>query len=322
MTQPEGAQLTRLRTWRTWLGAAAIAVATASLAQVILHRFFLRLDVLGLDALSGALHAGIIAIPVILFLAWRSAVRVEQDLEIRLRASEAIRDDLTNMLVHDLKSPVISAGLALAAVLKDREAGECGTEHETEMLAIARSSLKRTEAMIGDILTIAKGESVALDLHLAEADLAKLVRKQTAMAIPRAEAEELTLHSDSVDAPLPVRVDAHLMRRVIDNLLENAVKNTPAGGRIEVTSRMLGGEAVVAVRDDGMGIPEAFHGRIFERYGQVEAARGGEKMSVGLGLVLCRLVVEAHGGRIWVESTPERGSVFSFAIPLSGGPQE
>jgi signal transduction histidine kinase len=310
---------TRLRTWRTWLGAIVVAVSAASLTQVLLHRFFVRLNMLGRHVLSGALHAAIIAIPVILFLAWRSTAREERMLHRRVRSAESMRDDLTNMLVHDLKTPVISAGLALAAVLRDREAGECGTEHEGEMLEIARASLKRAEAMIGDILTVAKGESVALDLNLADVDLAKLARKQTTLAFPRAEAEELILVADSGCAPIPVRVDAHMMRRVIDNLLENAIKSTPAGGRIEVTAGVADGEAIVSVRDTGNGIPQELQGRIFEKYGQVEAARGGQKMSIGLGLVFCRLVVEAHGGRIWVESAPGRGSVFGFALPLRDG---
>jgi signal transduction histidine kinase len=318
MSERERGGTIRLRTWRTWLGAAAIAVATASFAQVILHRFFLRLDVLGHDIISGALHAGVIAIPVILYLAWRSAVHEEQVLELRLRAAEAARDELTNMLVHDLKNPVISAGLALGSVLRDLEAGECGDEHEAEMLEIARVSLARAEAMIGDILTVAKAGAGRLELKLAQADLASLVRDQIAMASPRAEGGRLVLVGRVSPGPIPVEIDVSMMRRVLDNLIENAIKNTPAGGRIEVTVESSSGEAFVSVRDNGRGIPKELHGRIFEKYGQGASPRDRAMLSVGLGLAVCKSVVEAHGGRIWVESTPEHGSDFRVAIPLVG----
>jgi signal transduction histidine kinase len=308
----------RLRTWRTWLGAAAIAVVTASFAQVILHRLFVRLDVLGHDVISGALHAGVIAIPVILYLAWRSAVHEEQVLELRLRAAEAMRDDLTNMLVHDLKNPVISAGLALGSVLRDLQAGKCGGDREAEMLEIARISLSRAEAMIGDILTVARAGAGKLELRLAQADLASLVRDQITVASPRAEGDRLVLVGRVAADPIPVRVDASMMRRVLDNLIENAIKNTPPGGRIEVAVESSSREALVSVRDNGRGIPEELQRRIFEKYGQGSSPRDRTMMSVGLGLAVCKSVVEAHGGRIWVESTPERGSNFRVAIPLEG----
>jgi signal transduction histidine kinase len=322
MRQAESANHIRLRTWHTWLGAVVVAVATASLAQVLLHRLFLELDVLHMDVVSGLLHAAIIAIPVILFVAWRSAAREEQVLQLRLRAAEAMRDDLTNMLVHDLKSPVISAGLALRSILRDIEAGECGGDHEAEMLEIARVSLARAEAMIGDILTVARAGSGKLELSLGEADLAALVRDQVVLASPRAEDDRLLLVGRIATEPIPARIDVSMMRRVLDNLIENAIKNTPSGGKIEVTVESVSGEAVVSVRDNGRGIPEELHGHIFEKYGQAAAARDRSATSVGLGLVLCKSVVEAHGGRIWVESVPGEGSTFSVAVPLGGAVED
>jgi two-component system sensor histidine kinase VicK len=118
------------------------------------------------------------------------------------------------------------------------------------------------------------------------------------------------------DAPLSAHVDRGKIVRVLDNLLANAIRFTPAGGLIVVRVFEKGGSAVITVEDSGAGIPESLRTRIFEKFGQVEASRIGLKMSVGLGLYFCKLVMDAHGGSIWVESTEGEGSVFGLSLPL------
>lgn len=313
---------TSLRTWRTWVGAVTIAVAAATLVQWLMHGLFMRLDMLGRHFVSGALHAAIIAIPVILFLAWRSTAHKEESLHRRVREIEAHRDDLTNMLVHDLKNPVITAGLAIRSVLRDREEGDRAAQEESEKLEIARASLKRAESMIGDILDVGRAEARGLTLSRTRVDLAALVRKQVAHTRPRAEDEGIRLVLNTGTEPLPTRLDANKIRRVIDNLLENALSHTPRGGETEVAVTRTGGEDVVTVRDTGPGVPGEYRDRIFEKYAQAEAAREGRRLSAGLGLVFCKLVVEAHGGRIWVETPPDGGSRFAFAVPVASGDGE
>jgi signal transduction histidine kinase len=305
----------RLRTWRTWLGAIVVAVTAASLAQFLLHRFFMRLGMLGQHIVSGAFHAAIIAIPVILFLAWRTEARAERELYERLESAESARDDLVHMLVHDLKSPVISAGLALKAVIRDSKEGRCGTDHEQEMLDIAAESLRRAEKMIGDILTASKADAGKLRPKPTEEDLGAIVRRQVDLSRPRAEDRNQELRAELERAELPVSIDAPMVRRVIDNLLENAIENTPKGGSVEVAVSKNDGEAMVSVKDTGAGIPDEFRGLIFEKYGQVEVRERGVP-SAGLGLIVSRLIVEAHGGRIWLERAGEHGSDFRFTIPL------
>jgi two-component system, sensor histidine kinase and response regulator len=305
----------RLRTWRTWLGAIAVAVVVAALAQLILHRVFMELGMLGLHVVSGAFHAAIIAIPVILFLAWRTQARALKLLYQRLQSAESLRDDLVNMLVHDLKNPVISAGLAVESMARDREQGRGDCEHEEEMLNIARESLKRTEVMIGDILTSARADAGKLDPDFQDIDLAAIVRKQVEQALPRVEEKDIDLETDIETEEIRVRADVRMMRRVIDNLLENAIKHTPKKGRISIKALVEAGSANVSVRDSGRGIPEALRDKIFDKFGQAEL-RQKEGLSVGLGLTVCKLIVEAHGGRIWVESADDQGSDFRFTIPL------
>jgi signal transduction histidine kinase len=112
------------------------------------------------------------------------------------------------------------------------------------------------------------------------------------------------------------------MRRVLANLLSNALKHSPPKTRIEVRAALPeeSGAVQVDVADEGEGIPEAYHQKIFEKFGQVDTARPGPRLNKGLGLTFCKLAVEAHGGRIWVQSAVGRGSTFSFTLPLQADP--
>jgi signal transduction histidine kinase len=275
----------------------------------------MQLGMLGQHVVSGAFHAAIIAIPVILFLAWRTEARAERELFRRLESAEASRDDLVHMLVHDLKSPVISAGLALKAVIRDREEDRGGTQHEQEMLDIAAESLRRAEKMIGDILTASRADAGKLKPHPTEENLVAIIRRQVDLSTPRAEDRGQTLLARLNQPEIPVRVDAPMVRRVLDNLLENAIENTPKGGRVEVDVSRDNGDVVVSVRDTGPGIPDELRNLVFEKYAQIEAREKGVP-SAGLGLVVCKMIIEAHGGRIWLEDAGENGSDFRFTIPL------
>lgn len=109
--------------------------------------------------------------------------------------------------------------------------------------------------------------------------------------------------------------DSEKIRRVVHNLLDNALKYTPRGGTVRASAAETEHEVLVAVRDSGEGIPEHLRERIFDKFAQAEAAREGRRLSVGLGLAFCRLALEAHGRRIWVDSVPGAGSTFTFALP-------
>ncbi len=120
-------------------------------------------------------------------------------------------------------------------------------------------------------------------------------------------------------------IDQELISRTLDNLIANAVKYTPRGGEIVIRDELVtetrpwcptpAPYVLVSIQDNGEGIPAEFHQKIFEKFGQVDSRKAGLKMSTGLGLSLCRYVVEAHEGAIWVESAPWRGSTFSFTLP-------
>ncbi len=306
---------TRIRR-TTIIGAIAVAAVAVLAAQALLRGLFLDLEIIDGRIVSVVFHMIVVAVPVVFFLAWRSTVEKEVRVEEMLRASEALREDLTSMLVHDLKNPVISAGLALGALSRSPEVQSRVHDEEREMMAIAQESLARLEKMVGDMLDIARAESGAMPLRTEDADLGDIVRRAVRHCRPQLSDARVELSLEVEDCALVAHVDPGKMRRVLDNLLMNAIKFTPAGGRITVRARCEGGSAIITVQDTGLGIPSAMQTRVFEKFGQVEAQRQGRRMSVGLGLYFCKLVMDAHGGSIWVESEEGAGSEFGLALPL------
>jgi signal transduction histidine kinase len=234
----------------------------------------------------------------------------------RLRATQTLRDDLTHVLVHDLKHPLTSAELALDLLATSPRVGEFAGADELRLIGIARRSLEQLEGMAGEVLTIALAEAGELEPNLQRTDLRALVDDALAEARERAAERQITL-VENLNGPLPVACDAARLRRVLWNLLDNALKFTPTGGEIAVAITPTPSAAHIAVRDTGPGIPPEIQPLIFDKFAQPQAGRQGHNLSIGLGLYYSRLVVAAHGGRISVESQPGQGSEFRLTLPLA-----
>ena len=303
--------------WRRWAGAIGLAVLASAAIQFLLHGLFMDAGMVTRHVVSGFLQVLIVLIPVVMYFGWRRAAEREADVSRRLRDSEALREDLVNMLIHDLKGPAVTTGLALNALAQSESASRDRTEEDGELLQIARSSVTRLEHMIGDMLDAASAEADALRLDVGDTDLTALVRAAIQEAALHSEERKVEVRGPTRTEAIPLRADEQRIRRVIDNLLLNAIKFTPADGNVEVSVASGEEEAQVTVRDSGTGVPRHAQEHIFDKYRQAEIS-SGKRMSVGLGLAFCRLVVEAHGGRIWVNSNPGRGSSFMFALPLKG----
>ena len=233
----------------------------------------------------------------------------------RLRELEGIRDDLTQMIIHDLRSPLNTIFLGITEL---EEIGEL-SDVQREMVGIALGGGQTMLAIINDLLDISKMESGSLELERQETAAGDLIGAAVNQCTNLANAQKLTLAVDlEPDLPCWLADEDKLLRTLV-NLLSNAFKFTPSGGTVTVAARLdhEGPSLRFSVSDTGEGIPAESFGRIFEKFGQVESRQGGRKMSTGLGLAFCKLTVEAHGGRIWVESVPGQGSTFSFTIPLS-----
>ena len=249
----------------------------------------------------------------------RNAIRMRQlYLEVeeqyrRLEKLELLRDSLVHMIVHDLRSPL--AGIrAYLDLLKLDGAGKLDMEL-TESIDAARKVAVEMTDMVSDLLDVSRLEVGKMPLELAPADVGALVVEAIGAA---GAAARVRIRVEPPADKLRVVCDAGVIRRVIANLVGNAVKFTPVSGQITVLVRGDGAEVRVEVADTGQGIPKEYHEKVFEKYGQVEAARHGAKHSTGLGLTFCKLAVEAHGGRVGLESAVGKGSTFWLLLPVRG----
>ena len=267
----------------------------------------------GLRRRDGSLlPAATLASPIITARGLEGAVVTFADTSERKQADD-LRSDLTGMIVHDLRTPLTSLLSGLRAL---QFVGGHAAE-EQEILENAIGGGETLLGMINDLLDIGKWEAGSLTLDrrpLAPADLIEYALAQTAF-LARQNGLRVARHL----APDLPRVDGDedKLRRALVNLLGNAVKFTPRGGIVTVAATYDAAEKAVifAVGDTGEGIPAHAVKRIFDKFGQVESRKAGRKMSTGLGLTFCKLVAEAHGGRIWVESKLGKGSRFLFTIP-------
>lgn len=227
----------------------------------------------------------------------------------RLLEVEKLRDDMRNMIVHDLRTPLTSVIVGMEMV---ERAGPLSGE-QREMMAIATSGGKTLLAMINDLLDVEKMESGSALLQYEPLSATELVASALEQVASLAVAEQTSLVT-AIGPALPAfEGDAGKLRRTLVNLIANAITFT-RGGTVTITATHAQGEGIrFAVRDTGAGIPSEAFERIFEKFGQLDAHT---KVGTGLGLAFCKLAVEAHGGRIEVESTLGEGSTFSFTIPL------
>ncbi|MCE5237200.1 response regulator [bacterium] len=237
----------------------------------------------------------------------------------QLRELESLRDSLTGMIVHDLRTPLASIMAALQTMGSMGELDDL----QQEMLAMSIGGCGTLLGMINDLLDISKMETGSLELERAELDPAGLAERCVKQVGTLARKKGLDLRLE-VEQPVPaLAADEDKLRRTLVNLLGNSIKFTPQGGvTLSVRHDAADGTVCFAVCDTGEGIPRDAFERIFEKFGQVETRQAGRKMSTGLGLTFCKMVAEAHGGRIWVESELGVGSVFSLAIPLGCSSRE
>ncbi|MGI9108062.1 MAG: PAS domain-containing sensor histidine kinase [Pyrinomonadaceae bacterium] len=232
----------------------------------------------------------------------------------RLQELEKLRDDLTHMIIHDLRTPLSSVMMGIQAL---EEAGDLN-ELQRQIMDITLRGGETLLGMISDLLSVEKMESGSMQLDFAVLSAAELVAFAVSQVASLAESKHLMLVQQiAADLP-PLRGDENKLRRTLVNLLGNAIKFTPSGGAVTVEAHHSkdGQSVVFSVSDTGEGIPPEAFGRIFEKFGQVASRQGGRIMSTGLGLTFCKLAVEAHDGHIGVESAPGQGSTFRFTIPL------
>ncbi len=223
------------------------------------------------------------------------------------------REDFIRMIYHDLRSP-LTPMMGQAQWLLGRLA-EKGMEKEAAGAGAILRNARRINLMIQELVETTRLESAALELHKEPTDLGMLVADLAGRLGTVEDRGRLRVQRGE---ELPrVAVDRQRIERVIENLITNALKYSPPDTPVVVQCRRSEGEVVISVIDQGVGIPPEHQAHLFERF--YRAGAGAKVEGLGLGLYISRLIVEAHGGRIWVESQVGQGSTFSFALPTAGG---
>jgi signal transduction histidine kinase len=229
-----------------------------------------------------------------------------------LEIASGHKSEFLASMSHELRTP-LNAVIGFSDVLLEGMFGALN-ERQEEYVRDIRDSGRHLLDLINEILDLSKVEAGRMELEPAELSLPELLEQGLALVRERAARQRLTVSLSVGDDVGVVWADEVKLKQVVVNLVTNAVKFTPEGGRVDVSARVVGDEVVVTVRDTGIGIAPEDQTRIFAAF-----QRGDRRASVegtGLGLTLSKRFVELHGGRVWVESAPGVGSTFGFAIPV------
>ena len=234
----------------------------------------------------------------------------------RFREADTLKDTFISVVSHELKTPVaIIKGYA--ETLRRPEARR-NPGLADEMLETIVEESDRLAQLVDDLLDVSRLQAGGLPFQDVEpVDLRAIV--QRVMDRYQPQTQRHTLLADFQDAYPLIDGDPRRLEQVLDNLISNAVKYSPQGGIVQITGSMTPAEALIAVKDNGVGIPWGEQERIFERFYRVEGPETRAVAGTGLGLYLSRAIVQAHGGRIWVESTPGHGATFFVALPRETG---
>ncbi len=229
-----------------------------------------------------------------------------------LKELEHQRDNLTGMIVHDMRSPlqIISGFIQLLETFPESQICEQAREH----IAVMGKSSKNLIEMVSSLLDVSRLENNKMPLALEPMDMNSIVTK--VLANYEGLENIPSLKTNFSKSATEITADPAIMERIINNLIGNACKFTPITGSITISVDSADSSVKVGITDTGCGIPPEHQKKIFEKFGQVELREQKHKYSTGLGLTFCKLAVEAHGGAIGVDSLPGQGSTFWFSLPM------
>jgi signal transduction histidine kinase len=236
------------------------------------------------------------------------------DMNQQVQETQQSQKDFIANVSHDLKTPLTSIQ-GFARALQD---GTAQSEAELAQAAsVIQSESERMHRLIQALLTLTKMDAGMADFNMRSMDITPLLQAAQHNFTPRAEAMEIQFTTTFTDLPVQIMGDPDRLMQVLDNLLDNALKFTEAGGRVTLSSQAVEDTLQIHVVDTGQGIPPEEQKRIFERFYQVDKARpGGEVRGYGLGLSISQQIVAAHGGTLSLTSQPGEGSHFVVKIPL------
>jgi PAS domain S-box-containing protein len=231
----------------------------------------------------------------------------------RLLELDRLKDEFVALVSHELRTPLTSIRGYLELVL-DGEAGPV-TEDQRQFLGVVERNANRLLDLVGDLLFLAQIEAGKLSLEVGAVDLAAIAAESVESSRPLAEEKEITLTLATSPVPL-LAGDRARLAQLLDNLVSNAIKFTPAGGRVDVRASSSRGNAVLEVRDTGMGIAAEEQEHIFERFFRTTRATEQAIQGTGLGLAISKAIVHAHGGTIALASDDGEGAAFKVTLPI------
>ncbi len=230
----------------------------------------------------------------------------------KLKELDQLKTQFVMTASHELRTPL--TGMAMSIDLLIESAKDKLSPKEQELLKAAQEDVQRLRTLVNDLLDLGKIESGRMEMAFESVQVEFLIEKAIALFSVQAVEKGVKLTKQISEDTLTVRADANKIMWVLTNLIANALRYTDTGGCIRVTTKSRTDFAFVCVTDDGPGIPLDYQSRIFDKFVQVQTHKdvGGS----GLGLAICKEIIKAHGGTIWVDSTPGSGSTFTFTLPI------
>jgi len=229
-----------------------------------------------------------------------------------LKELEQIRQDLISMIVHDMKSPLSGMIGSMDYLITSRQ----NISSQKEILSIMKKSAENLYSLIQNLLDVSKMEEGKLSLNKKEVKVSDFIENISEQFALACQIENKKFKKNIEKEVSVISVDDGLIARVLNNLLYNSLQHTIDGGNIWLNVSKKDNFVQFEVGDDGVGIPEEYKTKIFEKFVQVERRRAHLRTGTGLGLTFCKMAIELHGGKIWVESEEKKGSRFFFTIPL------
>jgi signal transduction histidine kinase len=231
----------------------------------------------------------------------------------RLRELDRLKDEFISLVSHELRTPLTSIRGYLELL---REDGKLDDD-QLRYIGIVDRNSERLLDLVSDLLFLAQVDAGKLNFELRPVDLEALVADCVEASLPAAAAKEIELTASTQELPVQLQCDPARLAQVLDNLVSNALKFTPSGGRVEVSLAALDGVAIVEVSDTGVGLAQDEQSQLFERFFRSSRASENAIPGTGLGLAIAKTIVERHGGRIRLESTVDVGTTVRVELPLS-----
>ena len=242
----------------------------------------------------------------------KGAIAVFHDIS-RLKELEKVRQDFVANVSHELRTPLTTIKGYTETLLD----GALKEEVAPQFLQVIQKHADRLTKIVEDLLTLSKIETREFYLRVERLPLSELIDDISDFVKEAAEKKKISISRSLIPSSLEVMADRGYLEQVFINLLDNAIKYTHEGGEISISAfENEQREIQVVIKDNGMGIPKEDLSRIFERFYRVDKGRSQELGGTGLGLSIVKHIIQAHGGRVWVESQPGKGSVFYFTLPI------